>query len=204
MVPATPSPERSRGFLFGISSHPQRQTREDQAREAAATALCGGKVLREDISWQRIQPKEGVWDFEQLDYAVKTITGQGLEPELIYAYTPRWAIAKDWIPLDPKRNHYYSSRPDYGAWREFVRRVAERYRGRVRFFEVWNEPDLYSFANFSAEEYLNLLEIAARETRKVNPEALIMTGGYTCMPPYFALNDQKHQEKILSGGERIL
>lgn len=201
MVPATPSPRKPAGFLFGVCGHPQRYSAEEQKREAAAAALCGAKVLREDSNWGIIQPNPAEWNFSSLDRTAEIFGEQGLELELIYSYTPRWAVAKEFVPLKKERVRGFNSRPDYGAWREFIRRTAARYRGKIRFFEVWNEPDLYSFANFSAGEYLEMLKIAAEETRKANPDAKLLTGGFTCMPPYFALNDQTHQEKTLSMGK---
>ncbi len=197
MTPALPTQEKARGFLFGICAHPQRYPVADQEREAAAAALCGAKILREDALWERIQPEQGVWDYSSLDRTVELFAEQGLELELIYSYTPAWAVAKDFVPLKKERLRAMSSRPDLGAWREFVQRTAARYRGKIRFFEVWNEPDLYSFSNFKTEAYIEMLKIAGEETRKANPEAIILTGGYTCMPPSRSLNDQLHQEKTL-------
>ena len=200
MNPAGPTPGRAEGFLFGVCSHPQRYPAEDQRREAAAAALCGAKVLREDAGWAGIQPSREVWNFDSLDETVRIFGEQGIELELIYSYTPAWAVAADWKPLNEQRRRVHNSRPDYEAWREFVKRTAARYRDQIRFFEVWNEPDLFSFANFTAAEYLQMLKIAGEETHKAAPGALVLTGGYTCMPPYFALNDQKHQEKTLADG----
>ena len=200
MNPAGPTPGRAEGFLFGVCGHPQRYPAEDQRREAAAAALCGAKVLREDAGWGHIQPSREAWNFDSLDETVRIFGEQGIELELIYSFTPAWAVAADWKPLNEQRRQVHNSRPDYEAWREFVKRTAARYRDQIRFFEVWNEPDLFSFANFTAEEYLRMLKIAGEETHKAAPGALVLTGGYTCMPPYFALNDQKHQEKTLADG----
>lgn len=197
MIPAGPSAGRAEGFLFGVCSHPQRCPAAEQKREAAAAALFGAKVLREDAGWSRIQPRKDVWNFSSLDQTVEIFSRQGLELALIYSYTPQWAITENFKPLREKRRQIHNSRPDYEAWRAFIRRTAERYRGKIRFFEVWNEPDLLSFANFSTAEYIEMLEIASLQTRQAAPGAFVLTGGYTCMPPFHALNDQKHQEKTL-------
>ncbi len=199
MIPAKPSAERSEGFLFGVCAHPQRYSEAAQRREAETAMLAGAKVLRTDALWGKIQPNREEWDYSSLDRVVELFGAQGIELELIYSFTPKWAVAADWKPLSPDpARATRAPRPDYEYWREFVRRTAGRYQGKIRFFEVWNEPDLFSFANFSAEEYLVMLRIAAKETRAVNSGAVVLTGGYTCMPPFSALNDQKHQEKILS------
>ena len=41
--------------------------------------------------------------------------------------------------------------PDYDDFAKFAGTVADRYKDRIRYFEIWNEPDLIGFANFSAE-----------------------------------------------------
>lgn len=198
MIPAGPTVGCSDGFIFGICAHPQRYPIGIRRREAATAALCGAKLLRTDAGWGTIQPHRDNWNFDLLDQTVEIFAQQGMELELIYSYTPKWAIAKDFKPRKEEYRKIHNSRPDYDAWREFVRRTATRYRGKIRFFEAWNEPDLYSFANFSTEEYIEMLKIAGEETHKANPEALLLTGGYTCMPPFHALNDIEHQEKTLS------
>ncbi len=198
MTPATPSQEKPTGFLFGICAHPQRFSLDDQRREAAAAALCGAKVVREDATWGRIQPRAGAWDFSSLDNTVRIFGEQGVEIALIYSYTPQWAIAKEFVPINKDRIRTANSRPDYGYWREFVRRTAAHYRDKIRIFEVWNEPDLFSFSNFTAEEYIEMLKIAGEETHRENPGSMVLTGGYTCMAPARGLNDQQHQEKTLT------
>ena len=35
--------------------------------------------------------------------------------------------------------------PEPEAWKTFCREMAKRYRGKVRFWEVWNEPDVTAF-----------------------------------------------------------
>ena len=35
-----------------------------------------------------------------------------------------------------------------------------QFRGRIRFWEIWNEPDLRSFAEFGPADYVQLQKIA--------------------------------------------
>lgn len=198
MQPAGPTAGRGKGFLFGVCSHPQRHPREHQELEAMAAAWCGAKIIREDIDWNRMQPAENQWNFDSFDFTVDAFAKYDIELEAIYSYCARWAVAKDWQPLKPDLKR--GARPDYQHWAAFIRGFAERYRGKVHYVEVWNEPDLHGFANFSAEEYIELMKIAYTETKKAAPEMTVMTAGFTCMPPYARLNDEKHMEKTLTLG----
>lgn len=89
MNPAGPTPGAGgSGSCSAVCGHPQRYPAEDQRREAAAAALCGAKVLREDAGWGRIQPSREAWNFDSLDETVRIFGEQGIELELIYSYTP--------------------------------------------------------------------------------------------------------------------
>ena len=98
----------------------------------------------------------------------------------IFAYCTGWARAKEWKPLKPE--FFHRERPDYGHWRKFVGTFAARYRDKVRYAEVWNEPDLYMFANFPENEYVRMLETAYDELKRVAPAWQVLCGGFACLP----------------------
>ncbi|MDR0932594.1 MAG: hypothetical protein LBM70_06180 [Victivallales bacterium] len=180
MVPANTLNIKKDGFIFGVCSHPQRHNAESQKLEAMAASYCGATAVRDDVEWQRVQPREGVWNFDSFDRVVSTFGKYGVEVLPILSYGVAWATAKDWKPINPKS--YPRSRPDYGHWRTFVSHFAKRYRDKIRYAEVWNEPDLYSFANFPADEYVKMMEIAYEEIKKEAPEWKVLCGGFACLP----------------------
>lgn len=180
MVPAGPTEGLSDGFIFGVCGHPQRYGREEQEREAMAAAWCGAKAMREDIGWGRIQPRPDEWHFESFDFVVDTYGKYNIEVMPIYTWTPGWAVAKGWKPLKPE--HRPTAPPDLDHWRAFVRKFTGRYRDRIRFGEIWNEPDHYSFANFPASQYIEMLEIGYDEIKKTAPHWNVFNGGITTIP----------------------
>ena len=198
LAPAGPTPGRGKGFLFGVCSHPQSKPREHQELEAMAAGLMGAKIMREDVGWGRFQPREDTWNFEPFDYCVDIFGKYGVELEAIYSYCAPWAVAKDWKPIRP--NWKRGQRPDYGHWARFIRTFAKRYRGKVHYVEVWNEPELFGFANFTAEEYVELMKIAYTETKREAPEMTVLTAGFTTYPALARYNDPLHMEKSLTLG----
>ncbi len=180
MAPAGPVKGREKGFIFGVCSHPQRHSPETQQLEAMAAAWCGVAAVREDVEWYRVQPKEGVWNFDSFDRVVNIFGKYNIEVMPILSYGVDWANAKEWKPLRPESFH--RARPDYDHWRTFVSRFAERYRDQIRYAEVWNEPDLYSFANFPAEEYVKMMEIAYEAIKTEAPRWQVLCGGFACLP----------------------
>ncbi|MDR1280698.1 MAG: hypothetical protein LBK99_07735 [Opitutaceae bacterium] len=179
MPPAGPVPGRAKGFLFGINEHPQWYSRDHQKLMAQAAAWAGVKVLREGIDWRRMQPTPDKWDFDSFDFVLNEFGKHDIELASTYPGPfPKWAIAADWKPANPKA-HWGRPRPDYGHWKTFIKTFIERYKGRIRFVETWNEPDLIGFANFTPGEYVRLMEIAYRETKKIAPETTVQSGGFT-------------------------
>lgn len=201
MPPAGPVPGQARGFLFGISEHPQWYPREEQDLMAMAAAWAGIKVIRDGIDWRKMQPAKDQWRFDSFDFFLEVFAKYGIELAPTYpGPLPQWATAADWKPAKPVNRG--RPRPDYGYWAEFVRTFVERYKGRIRFVETWNEPDLLSFANFTPEEYVRLMEIAYKETKKVDPGIQVQSGGFTTfrLDPS-ATSDPRFMEKSVRNGK---
>ena len=58
MKPVGATAGKAEGFLFGVCSHPQRNSTEVIKKEAIAASSVGIKILREDISWDLMQPSQ--------------------------------------------------------------------------------------------------------------------------------------------------
>ncbi|MDR1279670.1 MAG: hypothetical protein LBK99_02460 [Opitutaceae bacterium] len=204
MNPAGPTEGLSDGFIFGVCGHPQRYSREEQELEAMAAAWCGVKAMREDVGWGRIQRKPDEWNFASFDSVVDIFGQYGIEVMPIYTWTPGWAIAKGWTPLMPERRP--TAPPDLDHWRAFVHKFTDRYRDRIRFAEIWNEPDHYSFANFPTSHYIKMLEIGYDEIRKTAPHWKVFNGGITTIPvpDAKAINPETLPSVIRSGKYDIL
>jgi hypothetical protein len=76
------------------------------------------------------------------------------DQEALHAGIPAWGLV---APSDP------------ADWELFVRTLAGRVQGRVRTWEVWNEPDISPFWLSTADEYVDLLRMTAGILRDVDP-----------------------------------
>lgn len=174
-VGATPLDRSASGFLFGIAYGAGPDNRNPDA--VFAMAQCGVKVARVHPNWGATQRSPGApYDWSAFDEMVSLHERAGIEPQVLLSGTPRWAVRKG---IDPA-NAGSSAPPDPGLWRVWVRAVAQRYAGRVRFWEIWNEPDIFFFTG-TTEEYLELLRIASEEIRAAVPRAVVMTGGFATL-----------------------
>jgi hypothetical protein len=76
---------------------------------------------------------------------------------------------------------------DYG---DFVESVVDRYRGRITYFQLWNEPNIYpewGEQNVDPETFSDLLCTGYRRAKAANPESVILAGA---LSPTIALDDR--------------
>lgn len=181
LVPAGPTADFSRGFRFGVCDHPERYPLAEQKKMALAAALCGVKTFRCDIGWQTMQPRPDRLNFRTFDRIAADYSEQGIELQPILSFVPSWAVDRNKPLLEPGFKGGWGC-PRAEAIREFAEIFTKRYRGKFRYIEIWNEPDLLIFARFSGEDYVELLKNAFQAIRETAPEVKVMTAGFTRLP----------------------
>ncbi len=197
LQPSGPTPGLAPGFLFGVCSHAGRWSRADQLLEAQAAALCGAKVIRDSVEWGGLQPDRDSWNFGTMDFLVELFGSYGIEHQAILAFTPKWAAAPEAVRKAGDWRQWSRSAPEINAWREYARTMMTRYRGQIRYWEVWNEPDLTGFNRMSLEEYVGLQKAAFEVAAQVAPEAMVMTGGFATVSEHSGRKSPTFQEDFL-------
>lgn len=132
------------------------------------------RLIHPSTVWSGLEASPGQWRWEALDRAVADAQQRGVEPFLTLGFTPDWAARKKaGVPV-PHEGHAAFPPRDPADWRRYVKAVAERYRGRVRWFELWNEPhfsetDKLDYG-FGVDDMVVLARIARETLREVDPE----------------------------------
>ena len=91
--------------------------------------------------WATAEPDPG--DFRFYDEAVDTVRASGMRILGMLDGAPAWANARQDIkPDDYWMNHY--ALPDapgaLDSWKRYVQTMTGHYKGRIDYWEVWNEP----------------------------------------------------------------
>ena len=126
--------------------------------------------------WAKTEQKKGKYDFAWLDAHVDGMIERGIRPWVCLCYGN---------PLYSPHGHdlnakLFADGPVMDAWLRYVKATVKHYKGRVRLWEVWNEPDgrknLDSYAL-----YANLFVRTAKVIKEVDPEARVAAFG-SCSP----------------------
>ena len=102
--------------------------------------------------------------------------------------------------------------PDnYADYGDFVYALVSRYRGRIHYYQIWNEPNIYpewGVYPISPEQYTQLLKIAATRAREADPNVIIICGALASTidlqpdapPPANSLNDLLFLQRMYDAG----
>jgi hypothetical protein len=122
------------------------------------------------LDWGAIEKARGVYDWKDADNEVNnTIKNEGADLLPILGYTPKWASS------GPNGENSYPPQ-DLKDWSDFVYRIVHRYKGKIKYWEVWNEEDI-GFFKGTIEQYTDLLKSAYVAAKKGDPDCKIVFGG---------------------------
>ncbi len=101
----------------------------------------GVKWARLQSGWQKTEREKGVYNFAWLDDIVDNMIAAGVEPWLCLCYgndlyTDYASKYFGAVGCAPTRTP-----EEREGWLNYVKATVEHYKGRIHYYEVWNEPD---------------------------------------------------------------
>lgn len=163
VLPAAP-PQSRAGVAVAV------HTLRADGRLVALASEAGFSALVQVLPWRDVEPEKGEFIWESADALLRAAEFYGLDVILRLDFQPLWA-RDTWGNAPPQRLE------DYG---DFVQAVAARYRGRVRGYIIWNEPNLaveWGGDRPDAARYSALLAIAYERIKQADPQALVVSAG---------------------------
>ncbi len=156
---------------------------EEQQRKLHRAWRAGAKWVRlHGIKWADLQPLKDtppVWDM--LDRRLTLLDEYKMGTLLQVGSTPKWASPSKSERLVPPIGvkEYQMHPPENEAWKRFITDLVSHCKGRVRHYEIWNEPNYWScfWLSGSPKDYALLIRSAYQEAKKVDPECKIVAGG---------------------------
>ena len=143
-------------------------------------AALGVKWIRLQSGWQKTEKEEGVYDFKWLDSQVDELLKRGLKPWicLCYGNVLYDELAKQYVGAvgcPPIRTE-----KAYDAWLKYVEATAKHFKGRVEYYEVWNESDggWTWRPEANPKEYAEFCLKTGRVVKTVDEKAKVITGSH--------------------------
>ena len=151
---------------FGVGgSHVNGRTVKDSRRWLPAMAAIGLREVRSPaLNWGALEREPGVWDWSRLDEQVAYFESLGLRGNGTLIGNPAWNgwDAPGTLPVN-----------NLVGWSEYVGRTVGHLRGRVRAYEVWNEPPNFTGKDQTPADYAAVVRAAHDAAKEADPDCLI-------------------------------
>lgn len=142
------------------------------AYQAPLMANAGVHWIRPWLAWENAwstqEPKEGECDTRALDSSLRRMEALGQRYQAILWSAPSWLTGGTACGVPPEAT--------MDAWAAYVEKLVARYRGRIRYWEVWNEPDLMwpEETRHSGAHYRAMLEATYAAAKRADPECVVL------------------------------
>jgi hypothetical protein len=120
--------------------------------------------------WMDIEPSKGSWDWSRFDYYVNNASQRNHAILYTLGMTPNWASANSPHTAPPA---------NIADWRTYVRSVALRYKGKIKYWELWNEVNYGGFYTGTIDQMYQLTVAAHQELKAVDPTNVILAPNIT-------------------------
>jgi polysaccharide biosynthesis protein PslG len=151
-------------FIAGVNT-----SYRDGSWSITKTAQLGFNGLRDDYPWAQVEKAPGVYSLPGWVASTLSLANENdLSHVTILAYgNPLYGITKP---------NSHESRLKYAR---YCQHVVKSLKGRVKYFEVWNEWDAQTGggAPGGPEEYVELLKVVYPAIKAANSEAVVLSGG---------------------------
>ncbi len=170
---------------FGVNTFLEQEAEPAKRAQAVRMAADAGfHWLRQEFTWEDIEihgkgdsedrrhePYRSAW--EKYDEIVDLAEQNGMELIVRISNPPEWTRSASDAPGT------FAPPDNVQDFADFVSAVVSRYKGRVRYYQLWNEPNIYpEWGSYpiSPEQYTELLKAGAIAARAADPDAVIIAG----------------------------
>jgi len=137
-----------------------------------AVQNAGFSIIRDECRWQYVETAKGkyVMPGHIIDYIDEANKNDVQVLMILGLNNTLYSKNEGDIPVTEE---------NIDAWLNYVRFVVSELKGKVKYFEVWNEPNHPNFNKNSATgaDYTELLKQTYAAIKDENPEAYVVSGG---------------------------
>ena len=151
-------------------NHYKYSSQKDLNKASELMKEAGVGIVRIDFLWSDIEPEPGKFVFAKYDTIVSTLAKDNIQLLGILDYSTDWASACGRWNCPPVDNSRFIN---------YAAEVIRRYKGKVKYWELWNEPDssVYWSPQDGLTSYCRLLKQVYIQAKKIDPDCKILNGG---------------------------
>lgn len=155
--------------------------------------IDAGSWVSAKAFWDRVEPVKGNWTFSVPDREVAAAQQKNVDLAFILGRTASWASAR------PNENPFDTWEPHHGIraeaanlsdWTTYIRTTVERYRGRVRTYLLWNEPNQKASFTGTIDAMASLNNSAYATIKKADPSATVVSSSLAPNPHAYSYMDE--------------
>jgi hypothetical protein len=165
------------GANFFLEREPDVWNRE---RTVAMAQEAHIRWAKQHFPWFDLEREPGSFQWDKYDDIVNLYRAHGMEVIARLDFPPSWVEPAEWVPEAIQQTANFPP-ADVDDFARFVGATVAHFRGRVRFYQIWNEPNLVTEWGYnpshpvSPAEYTALLRAAAEAARAADPAAVILS-----------------------------
>jgi hypothetical protein len=153
------------GALFHIGVDNMDNIDLKGRKRLAIAKYIGAVWQRNDFWWGVIEPEKNKYDWRLADKAVETYKSFGFNLLVILCYNSAWS-----------KNLSPNSEGEVRNYGDYVYNMVSRYKDYVKYWEVWNEPNISEFwsPEPNVENYTKILKEAYRRAKEADPDCKVI------------------------------
>lgn len=143
----------------------------DVSKSFDAVVATNVKTVRIGIPWAGVEQVQGQLNWTDADKLVNAAVSKNMAILVAINSTPAWAVAPNNPPI-------VSPPASMAAFADFCAKVAQRYKGKISAYEVWNEPNGVQFWRPApdAAAYTSMLKAAYPKIKAVDSGVTVIGG----------------------------
>ena len=170
-------------------------------RDLTLVQELGFQWVKQSFSWRDIEPvQKGHYEWKLADDVVRRVGRRpGLKLLARIDRQPFWSQAHGTAELE---NAPPANLQDFG---DFCYALADRYKGKIAAYQVWNEPNLareWGNQPPNPAQYVELLKVCYQGIKAADPDALVISAGMATTGTYNseAMPDDVFIEQMYQAG----
>ena len=130
------------------------------------------------LDWAEVNPSAGIYNFASLDRFISLNQSRGAEMIYTFGRTPQWASLHPSAP-GPYGPGQCAPPANLAVWDSYVRAIVTHAAGKIKYWELWNEPNDPAFYCGDMPTMVTMAQHASKIIKSIDPSALILSPAVT-------------------------